>query len=242
MNIQVYIPSYRRPKGVTSIRWFPHGRVVVPESQVDQYAEHMKDGELIGILDSQDGNIARKRNTILEMAEEDWIVLVDDDYEYVGVVENRVQRWLSVGQIEELIRNGCEMAEELGTGLWGLNVQSDPKFYREYAPFSMLSPILGPWMGIKVGTGLRFDESIPLKEDYDFWLQSMERWHRTLRFNKYHYKVNHLNRAGGVVSSRTRQAEIDQVKAFQRKWGSGVVTFDVDKSVNPRVRVPLRGI
>lgn len=34
------------------------------------------------------------------------------------------------------------MVEDMGLCLFGINLQSDPKFYREYTPYSFHSPIL----------------------------------------------------------------------------------------------------
>ena len=87
-------------------------------------------------------------------------------------------------------------------------------------------------------TELRYDENIPLKEDYDFWLQSIRKYRKTLRFQSYHYMVDHINKTGGVVSYRTKQREEEQNKLLQKKWGSRVVKYDITKSINPRVHIP----
>jgi hypothetical protein len=36
---------------------------------------------------------------------------------------------------------------------------------------------------------IRYDERIPLKEDYDLSLQHLNKFRKVLRFNKYFYKV-----------------------------------------------------
>tara|TARA_R110000823_G_scaffold289265_2_gene407665 strand:- start:634 stop:1239 length:606 start_codon:yes stop_codon:yes gene_type:complete len=195
---------------------------------------------VVSIPDEKDGNIAVKRNAILDMAAADgveWLLMVDDDYQYVGKITNQNPRWLNNDEIETLIAEGCQMADELQTGMWGLNVQIDPKFYREYSPFSLTTPILGPWQAVKVSE-LRYDEKISLKEDYDFWLQSIRKYRKTLRFQSYHYMVNHINKSGGVVSYRTKQREEEHNQMLQEKWGRRVVKYDIGKSINPRVHIP----
>jgi hypothetical protein len=89
---------------------------------------------------------------------------------------------------------------------------------------------------------LRFDERLNLKEDYDIFLQVIHKYHKALRFNKYHYIVDHLNKSGGVVSYRTMDREKAQLELMQEKWGKKVIRFDIKKSVNPKIYVPLKGI
>lgn len=239
MNCQIYIPSYKRAGDITSHKIFPSAKIVVPESQLSDYQTHYGE-KVVSIPDEKDGNIAVKRNAILDMAAADgveWLLMVDDDYQYVGKITNQNPRWLNNDEIETLIAEGCQMADELQTGMWGLNVQIDPKFYREYSPFSLTTPILGPWQAVKVSE-LRYDEKISLKEDYDFWLQSIRKYRKTLRFQSYHYMVNHINKSGGVVSYRTKQREEEHNQMLQEKWGRRVVKYDIGKSINPRVHIP----
>ena len=239
MNWQIYIPSYKRAGGITSHKLFPSAKIVVPVSQFDEYQEQYGE-KVASIPDDKDGNIAVKRNAVLDMARKDgveWVLMVDDDYAYVGRTTKQQTRWLNVEEIEMLIIQGCQMADDLQTGMWGLNVQIDPKFYHEYSPFSLATPILGPWQAVKVSE-LRYDEEIYLKEDYDFWLQSIKKYRKTLRFEAYHYMVNHVNKSGGVVSYRTKQLEEEHNKMLQRKWGRRVVKYDFTKSINPRVHIP----
>tara|TARA_R110000803_G_C11980669_1_gene320710 strand:- start:1213 stop:1971 length:759 start_codon:yes stop_codon:yes gene_type:complete len=246
MNWQIYIPSYKRAGDVTSHKIFPSAKIVVPESQLSDYQSHYG-GQVVSIPDDRDGNLAIKRNAILDMAAADgveWVLMVDDDYRYVGRItdhsnQNGQQqtRWLNNDEIETLIDDGCRMADELQTGMWGLNVKDDPKFYREYSPFSLTTPCLGPWQAVKVSE-LRYDETIFLKEDYDFWLQSIRKYRKTLRFQSYHYMVNHQTKSGGVVSYRTKQREEEHNQMLQKKWGRRVVKYDIGKSINPRVHIP----
>lgn len=238
----IAIPSFGRAGRVTSDAIFHDALIVVPESQAEEYAEQkFRNGcTLVTLPDDRDGNIARKRNWIMDQYPGN-LLIVDDDYDYVGMVENEKQVRLGWESIHDLLLNGFSMARELGTVLWGLNLQVDPKFYRPYSPLAFLAPVLGPWQGF-VDCDLRHDEDLWLKEDYDLSLQVFRKYHRTLRFNKYHYMVDHFNAAGGIVGTRHMPEEVRQLERLQRKWGSGVVSYDLSRSVNPRIRVPLSGI
>jgi hypothetical protein len=97
---------------------------------------------------------------------------------------------------------------------------------------------------------LRYDANIPAKEDYDFWLQNIQRYHRTLRVNKYHYVHDHGQKAGGFVSMRTAELEKTCAARLIEKWGSDVVKpggvkgrrhSSGENILNTRVTVPING-
>lgn len=243
MKVAYYSPSWKRAGRVKTRDFMPWVTLVVDEGEADEYRE--KHGEPILVCPKGvQGNIARVRNYILEHSESDCIVMIDDDCTGIGYHEQREQHWLRGEALRAFFVNAFVMTEEAGTKLFGFVTQQDPKFYKENTPFSFLSVTLGPCLGI-IRSGLRYDERLPLKEDYDFWLQHMHRFHRVLRFNKYFYVVGHISNPGGVTSHRTFQREIEQNRLLQKKWGRKVVRFHQTRrkrSLNPVVKVPLRGI
>ena len=139
------------------------------------------------------------------------------------------------------IYNGYNMCIELDCRLWGINLQSDPKFYREYNPFSLLGAVLGTF-SCHYKPELRYDEELFLNEDYDFFLKNIKKYRKVLRFIKYYYIADHLNKAGGCGSYRLKDTEIEQAKIMQKRWGSKVFRFNINKSTNGIVNVPLKGI
>jgi hypothetical protein len=88
------------------------------------------------------------------------------------------------------------------------------------------------------------------KDDYDFWLQNIRRYHKTLRANKYHYVHDHGKKAGGFVSMRTAEAEQNGANRLIAKWGGSVIRpggvkgkrHSTGKNIlNTRVIVPING-
>lgn len=242
MTWTIAIASYGRAGRVTSDGVFHDALLVVPESQAEAYAEQdLRNGcSIVTLPDEKDGNLARKRNWIMDQYPGD-LLIVDDDYDALERIEGGETEDLSWESIRMLLHNGFQMARDLGTVLWGVNVQADRRFYREYTPFGFLSPILGPFQAF-ADCPLRYDEDLWLKEDYDLSLQVWHRYHKVLRFNMVHYRVDHFNEAGGQVGKRNLPEEVRQLKRLQAKWGSRVVSFDLSRSVNPRVRVPYAGV
>jgi hypothetical protein len=243
LDLAVVSPSYKRAGAVRVRKWWPEVVLAVIESQAAEY-EEKEGGPLLVLPDSVGGNIARTRNEILDRlhADHEWVLTVDDDLSEIGWMHRGKQHPFSPEERERALWQGCTLAEQAGAYLWGFNVQADPKFYREYTPFAFLSPVLGPFTCHRRGSGCRYDERLPLKEDYDYWLQHVRAHHRTFRFNGRYYRADHFDLAGGVTSYRNMDGEREQLELLQRKWGPRVVTYNLAKSVNPKVRPPIPGV
>jgi hypothetical protein len=243
----VAVPSYGRAGKVTTVRVFPEGKIIVPARQADSYRalQELPDGwEVVSIPDDQDGNISRKRNAILRLFAGEDLVMLDDDYDYIGRWEAGEDRHLDHDGIRHLLAEGFRMVRELGSCLFGVNVQVDRRFYREYTPISVTNIVLGPfhaWTGERP-PDLKYDEDLWLKEDYDLSLQVLRRFHRILRLNAYHYMVDHHNELGGIVGQRNMEEEVRQLHRLQQRWGSDVVKIQLHRSVNPVIKVPLKGV
>lgn len=240
------IPSYSRANSVVTARWLKSASIVVRESQAEEYRKH-NDNDVIAIPDELDGNISRARNAVLNRFEGEDVVMLDDDVRRVGYHEDGEMVWVDEGHFLDFCENMFQMAKDAGTVLWGMNVQSDKKFYREYSPFSFVSVTLAPVCGIVNTEGFRYDERLPLKDDYDFFLQVIAVKRRVLRCNKWFYQCGHITTPGGLAGVRTSKVEEKQAKLFQQKWGERIVqinrvTQGGNRTINPVVRVPIRGI
>lgn len=95
------------------------------------------------------------------------------------------------------------MCEDVGAKYFGLQCMPDKLVYRENMPFGFVSYIRGPFQGfIENAGGLRYDERLPLKEDYDMTLQQLNRFRRVLRINKCFYVCEQSTIPGGCASYR----------------------------------------
>lgn len=247
---RLYAPSYKRPNDVTTQKYLSQCVYVVAESEAKEYE---KAGHKLWVVpDSAQGNLCRIRNYILNNAEEENIIILDDDYQYLGYWEQQKQYKMKEEQVYEFIEHALLLIEDLDIHFWGLNCIPDKKAYREYSPFSFKSYIGGPFQAFR-NTDLRYDEKLPLKEDYDMSLQMLNKYRRILRFNQFHYKVEQHTNQGGCAAYRTIQKEKDQFKLLQKKWGSNIVRVDDGKAnvnrkkkntydINPIIKVPIKGI
>jgi hypothetical protein len=254
-DIRVLIPSYKRPylKSPTQ-EYLPFAKLVVMESEAAAY--RMTGNDVIECPDSAQGNLCRVRNWILDQNQDArGVLILDDDIRHIVVWENQKDRVMSAGEVEEFIYHGFSVCEEWGLNLWGINMLFDKGAYREGAPFTTVRTIGGPWQAHRPNP-LRYDETLPLKEDYDISLQHMLRYRGVLRFNKYVYVAAQVKQAGGCATYRSIEREKAQFLALQSKWGSRIVQRDhgndkekvrgegVKKTIdlNPRIVSPLAGV
>jgi hypothetical protein len=246
-DIHLAIKSYKRARDVTTIGLVPSAFIWVPESQRAEYEAHYP-GRIIAIPDEEDGSLARKQNAILERTPCPKTLIMDDDLTAIACWQARYQRKLTAPEIEWMIERGFDLAEQFGVTLWGIQQRYDGLCYDVYQPFSLLSPILGPFHG-HLSPVVRYDLESVGKDDYDFWLQTIAREHKTLRLEAYSYKHDHGKKPGGFVSMRSMEAELAGVRFMQRKWGkyykcggatgAGATGKNI---LNSRITIPLSGV
>lgn len=244
--MKVVIISFRRAGEVLTRKWIDCP-IVVPESQGDAYRDVEK-GEIIVIPNEKDGNCAKKKNAVLDLFPNEDIVILDDDLSAVGYHEGNKMNEVSGEKFLEKCREMFVQMKDIGTVLGGFNVQSDPKFYRSYSPFSTRSIVCAPVTFIRnVDRGIRYSEVMWLKEDYDMFLSVMKKYRKVWRSNKWWYMAGHLNNEGGLLGVRSGVEEERQKELLLKKWGDKIVdiqrkTQGGNETVNAVVRCPIGGI
>ncbi len=241
----IYSPSYKRSTKALSHKVFNPKTFLyaVHEFEADEYRKNLPEVQLAVIPDKVKGNIARVRNWILDNKKAKNIIMVDDDMTVIqrvlpGVKRPRVK--LNPDQIDAFIQNGFLLAKDCGAKLWGINCQSDPRFYKQNTPLSFSHIILGPFSCI-LDSPLRYDEKLPLKEDYDFFIQNLLKYRSAVRLNYFNYIVDHQKMAGGCQDYRTSEAEKKNFEDLQKKWGDQIVraNWKNEGSINPIIVRPL---
>lgn len=257
MIISVCVPSYKRPK-VETLSYIPFAKVFVDESEYPAYidANQGYEGNIISVPSGVQGNLCRIRNYIIDYEFEngvDVVVIVDDDMKGIYRWFNKKRELLPSNEIMSFLYRYSTLAVDLGAYFWGINVNSDKQVYREYTPFSTRSYIGGPFQAFIKDGGLRYDESLPLKEDYDMTLQQLNKFRKVLRVNSYHYDVKQSQQKGGCATYRNYEREEQQLRLLQKKWGSRIVKFDNADShnmkkkktridYNPIIKVLIKGV
>lgn len=246
--IKIFSPSYKRPTLAITHKYIPEVVYVVAEKEAEDYRR--RGVEVWAIPDEVQGNISRVRNYILENGG-DKVVMIDDDMRHFGRWSYCKNRKLSGRQALEFIEHGFLIAEKMGAHYWGMNIVPDKGAYREYTPFGFTCFIGGPFCA-HLKNPCRYDERIPLKEDYDMTLQVLNRFRRVLRFNMFHYVCDQHGMVGGCAAIRTIKKEQEQFDLLQKKWGSRIVRRDGGESkkgvkeqgydINPIIKIPIKGV
>lgn len=261
MKICINCPSYKRPK-VETLEYLPFCKVWVDNKEYDDYIKENKGFEknIISVPDGIQGNVSRIRNYILDEEFKngaDVVVIIDDDmkgiYHFEGNKEYCYNKILvKPDDFLDFIEKYSIICEEFGFKLWGLNLNQDALSYRQYSPFSTTAVILGPF-SCHLKNEIRYDEKLPLKEDYDLAIQHLNKYRGCLRLNKFFYDCKQSKQAGGCATYRNYEKEIGQLELLQEKWGSKIVKIDKVKNnnqkkkskkidYNPIIKIPIKGI
>lgn len=249
LKFEIFAPSYRRPVGITTQEYLPECTYVVARSEARAY--RAEGHRVWSVPDTAQGNLCRIRNYILDKAGPN-VLLIDDDLARLQRWDRQEIRKLNTDEAMEFIEQGFILAKEMGVKFWGVNCLPDKAAYREYTPFALRSYIGGPFQAF-LDMDLRYDEALPLKEDYDMTLQVCNKYRKALRFNMFNYVAKQHTNEGGCAVYRTMDRERAQFMALQKKWGSEIVRMDVqggqvnqkkrtDWDINPVVRVPIAGV
>lgn len=259
MKITWNIPSYKRPK-VESLDYIPFANVYVDESEADEYKAENKNGNIIACPTGIQGNLCRIRNYIMDEEFKkgaDAVVIVDDDMEGIyywecdkdrKTIENRK---IQTDELKPLIEKYTIICHDLDFAYWGMNCNQDKLSYRQYSPFSFVSYIGGPFQCFLKKNICRYDERLPLKEDYDMTLQQCNIYRGCLRCNFLTYNVKQAKQTGGCASYRNLETEKQQFECLRKKWGGSIVKEDKGNSrkgnkrsfdFNPIIKIPIKGI
>lgn len=256
MKIGYFSPSYKRAKTVETHRYVPWVHYVVMKSEEAEYLENHTSVFIVTCPDKVQGNVARVRNWIIDkcMGDNDAIVMLDDDVEGLYVWQNYVKQKIDKQDLRSWVERHTILARDWGAYLWGINVGADRMYYKTNTPFSTTSFVGGPFQVILRGNTLRFDERIPLKEDYDFTLQNVNKYRVVLRVNNAFYQARQCEQAGGCAAYRNMDAEKKAFNALQKKWGTEIVQYSDRQGIahnrgkskayqiNPIIRIPIRGV
>ena len=257
MKISVCCPSYKRPERIETAQYLPEVRVYVSPEEFKEYREKNPKVEIIRCDPGVQGNVSRVRNFILKKEFErgmDAVCIVDDDLKGIYYWEKKERIPVEGKAVKRMIEKYSRLAKEWGAYLWGANLNQDKQVYREYTPFSTVSPILGPFGVFLRGNECRYDERLLLKEDYDMSIQNLNRYRIVLRVNKYFYECKQSEQAGGCAAQRNFKRELEQLKLLQKKWGTEIVRRDesprshnlkkkkVREDYNPLIYVPIKGV
>jgi glycosyltransferase involved in cell wall biosynthesis len=216
------IPSKGRAGKVKSTKVLPDATLFVPESERSDYSRFHP--VVIGVPDEVRG-ITCTRNWILNNTRDPWVVFLDDDLKDQGFVELRsrssTRRKLTGAQWLEEFAKLFEMTEELGYRVWGVATQAATRSVYPWSPFLFQSYVTASCMGLlnpPGGGGIRFDESFPVKEDYEICLRAIQEDGGVVAARYLFWENSHWTDPGGCKSYRTQQMEEKAIRDLIRLY------------------------
>lgn len=213
----------------------------VPESQRGEYEKRLqsdlpriahlaafaldKKPRLLTHPDSVKG-LTPKLNWCLDLfKDEEALVFVDDDITsvqrcFVEPGEDSIIR--DPALILEIVEHTLQLAADLGVFFFGWEANNGAIRYHDgLKPFQLTGYINGCAMGFRRGHGLRFDERIVAKNDFDISAMNAFKHRRILRNNRYLFaqKGTFVGK-GGQAAHRNSDTEKRDVGLLRRKWGT----------------------
>ena len=220
--INIAIPSRGRPK-ICFEKTFSlvggEAKVFVSEDEIVEY----KNAGVDNVVVSPEG-ISVKRNFILDYYPIGSDVLfLDDDISKVGeftVIDGKPKSTkLEWNDFFKKVKYFFTLCRTQGIYLFGMAPTCNPLNWRKNITYNTF--IIGCACGV-ITTDLRFDESLLLKEDYDFTLQHVKKFRRTLRIDKLWVDAKHYAKSGGCTEYRNDILEGAAVSRLKEKWGTWV--------------------
>lgn len=216
----VGIVSGWRPKNISAMTnlvgqatWY------VPNDQVDSYKAHGAVSVVAG------GSLCESRNRLLRDAFDLGCpcIQLSDDLKKIqkGVVApdgKKIAADISFSDAVGMLSQGISS----GNGkLAGAAPTANPFYWNPDKPVHSRAFIVGDFLYV-APSDPRFDESLRLKEDYDFTLQHLEMYGEVARRNDLLVSFLHRNNPGGAVNYRTSALEQQTILQLKKKWPSHI--------------------
>jgi hypothetical protein len=198
--------------------------VCVPEAQADEYravTPHVvtHPDDILGLTPKLNWMFAN-------LMDDEAIVFLDDDLEYlcrcyVTPAEGAVRKITDPATVEAVIRQTLDLASDLGAFYFGWETsEATIRYYSGLEPFKLTGFINGCAMGFRAGHGLKFDERIVAKNDYDIACANAFRHRICLRDTRHAFcQRATFTGAGGQSHYRNSATEQRDVAILREKYG-----------------------
>jgi hypothetical protein len=220
--VKICIPSHRRAATITTHRLVPDATVCVPESQAAEY----KGAGCVHVHTHPDSirGLTPKLNWMLDhLADRDGVIFLDDDLDslcrcFVDCSESGERKVTEARLIKQFLISMAALAAEAGAFFFGWESSiSTIRYYSGLDPFTFTG-FIGCAMGFIAGHGLRFDEEILAKNDYDICALNAFRHRICFKDTRYAFcQRETFTGSGGQSFYRNSQTEARDIAILRRK-------------------------
>lgn len=219
--MQFAIPSKGRAGRTKTQGVLSNAVFYVPENESESYKKAMPRSKVVAVPLEVKG-ITQTRNFILKEAKDRWIVMVDDDIKAQGWVQmladRSKHRKLTEEDWEKICRRLFEATEDLGWKIWGVATQNAKRSVYPYKPILSRSYITASFMGIVNDGTYPFDESFPVKEDYEIGLRHIKDFGGVMAARFCYWENSHWTDDGGCKDYRSGKMELDCINKLVKKY------------------------
>lgn len=217
----IAVPSKGRASSVKTLKIIPSATLFVPENEVGAYRIYHENAEIVGVPTKVSG-ITATRNWILDNTDDPDVVMIDDDVKTCGYQQMNEEnvRYVKVkgdAWIEEC-RKLFDITRQMRFRIWGIATQGSPRSVYPYKPFLFRSYVTASFMGICNESGIRFDESFRVKEDYEINLRCVAEDGGVVAARYLFWQNEHWTTDGGCKDYRTIEMESDCIKRLQKMY------------------------
>lgn len=219
-EIVVAVPSKGHAGKVRTQKVLPSCQVFVPALEAQAY-RRAGTKHVISVPDNVQG-ITRTRNWILRRIKSRRVVMIDDDVKTQGWIKLHERhterlpldetRWL--GEFRKLF----EITEQLHYRIFGVATDGAPHTCYPYFPFRFRSYVTASCMGIVNDGRTNFDESYPVKEDYELCCRCLKEDGGIVAAQYLHWVNDHWQQPGGCHAYRTQAMERDCIRRLVRTY------------------------
>ncbi len=236
----IAIPSKGRPDAVKSQVLVTSARVFVPEHEVEDY-ERCGTQHVVGVPAEVRG-ITATRNWILDNADDEWVVMVDDDIKLVGWTRLYRHTCKHSSFTEADFLRECvvafDLCEDIGFRIWGPSTLNALCAIYPTNPFLWKTYVTASCIGIRNDGTLRFDERFPVKEDYELCLRCIVEDGGVLGVRYWYWVNEHWGTNGGCGAYRTQEMERNAIALLQEMY-PGMVSWLPNKQNEFCIRLTL---
>ena len=220
----IAIPSKGRAGETKSEKVLTSAVLFVPESEVEQYRTHSS-AEVRAVPNEVKG-ITSTRNWILKSTEERRVVMIDDDVKNQGWTKlykaNGKQKKMTENQWLFEFERLFDVVEDLDWKIWGVKTEAALRSVYPFKPINFRSYVTASCMGIINDGTYPFDESFPVKEDYEICLRHIEEFGGIVAARYLYWENSHWGDEGGCKSYRTQKIEAKAIKNLVAKYPSRI--------------------
>lgn len=208
----IAIPSKGRPNLVRSLSAIPSAVIYCPENERDAYSRCNPRTKVVGVP-SQIIGITKTRNWILDNTPSPRVVFIDDDLKKCGWSEATETRFIGKRLTEpqwlDEFMKLFDITEQMGLRIFGLDTLGEPRAIYTYKPFVFHTYVTASCMGIlnRGSNRARFDETFPVKEDYELTLRCIKEDGAVLGARYLYWANYHWAQPGGCRDYRTQAME-----------------------------------